>query len=601
MLRVTVLRRRAPRPTIDVQRLSPVLARVGLPDLVWPSAPLVAIERLATPATAYKQELRASTGAAPEPHVLRPVPGGPRLHPINALAPLFSPHFVAEDRQYTALGDAVIAEHLNRVVFEYVAYRGLFVSANVVKQLVSCFHNSLALRYFAENIGLLDLANVDAREIERPGDAEATSGEDPAARADRRLRQVLDQLREKPVVPSYQDLAGTSYALDSHPFDPSIWGSRMSHFIGAIKLHVGDAEARTAVSHLWGLELGSAAEVNIPHRAAAMLEQLVAAYSAPVVAESVLAAQGITVSYGMRHMPAAAAPPPPAAAAARAASEPSTGSEFSYEAAVEKPTQTAPSATGGPGTARASATQADDLDAAVHANSGDVAAPTSSSAQPPHRDEDAAAVDIALRNFGVRPGDVTPLHTGLGASDALQSLAAGPGLVDLIGKFETHRRRQGDNAMVKPSDGWLTDNESSGPRGAGARFASVARGDAFFADIVGIPEPMQGRRVAAARPLSPKVRDEEFYALAAHKDGIPIDTNGLSTGDFVRSFRPGAPQPRVFEVSFVTHAPDGGDGVIAARAYHSRYTVARVQAASGYLQGVVVDLARLGTHTRPPA
>jgi hypothetical protein len=538
MLQYTRRRLRVPRPRVEMDRLRPALDKLGLGAYDWPTTPFEAI----------------SSKAATNPSTTPP----PTIAPRDSLAPLFTPHFVVENNQLIALGDAAVKRHVATSISNFLLYRGIAVSPNVARMLQCCFHNGAAMQYFAEQLGLLDLANFDTRDFT----------------TEAHLQPLLAQLREPPVGPSRTDLAGTSFDFWPTPATPSVWGPRMSHFLGAIRLHLGDDACRVALKALYGFDPQDAAVHNIPHRAAAFLTEVVATSSAPRVADSLAAAQGLQVQYKVRQLPAA---PAANTAAAERGGTFAGGSSAAASGAHSGVSAAGTSASGSP------SDPINNDDSALTSNQAPSTAATAGD----------SALELARR--ATLSGSVAhPLAAALPPGEALKSLAAGPGMVDLLSKFHKRTSERYGDAVVASNDGWLPPAETVAPAFTRhVRFASAETGDAFFSDLTGVPEPRQGAYVSSIQPAGPKA-DDDFYSQFKDKNGIAVDTFGMSSGDFVRSFRPeSGGARRVFEVTMVTTPPSGGPGVVAAKSLAPRYTSARSAVASAYLEGVMLDLLRV--------
>ena len=558
-MRRTLCLRRVPRPTVDLARLVPIFDRLGLAGATWPTAPLVA-----APQAKAKRATAAAEQSSSQP---------PTLAPVDALAPLFTAHFAFEDRHLTALGDAFIRRHLATCVQRWVLYRGLAVSPATVRQLVACFHNAMAMRFLAERLGLMELANFETRDIV------AASDTDPLS--------LVSQLREPPIGPSTKDVAGTSFAVSKGPGTSAVWGPRLSHLVGAIRTHLGDDAAAKAVESMWGLAPSSAELENVPHRAAQFVSELVDAYDAPRVVASILTAQGLVPSFSSRQVPVPVARHPAASNAAADTEEGKAGAAGPLDDALDQVVSKEDAA-------------AEEAEQAVQdavrelAHSSEEDAPTALAAA-------REATSVALEGqAGPMPSVPPALRTALAPNDALQSLAAGPGAIDLIDKFA--KRNPATASVVRVTDGWLSeeDAQSESQRGQ-VRFGSAARGDAFFADLVAMPPPKQDGYVAQAGGDLKRVEDAEYFAAAANKDGISVETEmGMNVADYVRSFRPGGASrvPRVFEVTLHLAAGDGSEPRVASRSVGRRYTAARSATASGYLEGVLLDLMRMSASAK---
>ena len=278
-MRHTRLVRAAVRPAVDLRRLQPVLEPAGL--TAWPTAPR---HSAAPPAS--------SSTAAPPPTV--------SIDPTDCLAPLFSSDFVYEEHQYSSLGDAVVARVVADSVFGFCSHRQLAVTPNVAKQLAAVFHNHHAMRYHAERLGFSELATS------------AVGGVDAGSAA-----EVVAALAVPTVGPRGVDLRGTSFEFAPHHFAPSPLGSKLSHFIGCVQIHMGPEAAQHAVRNVW--QLSGAADdgdvhgvtANVPHSAVTLLSRLVERYPTGSVALSILAAQGVTAQFSSRTIMAAIDLAPP--------------------------------------------------------------------------------------------------------------------------------------------------------------------------------------------------------------------------------------------------------------------------------------------------
>src|SRR4051812_28959620 len=120
MLQYTRRRLRVPRPRVEMDRLRPALDKLGLGAYDWPTTPFEAISSKAT-----------------NPSTTPP----PTIAPRDSLAPLFTPHFVVENNQLIALGDATVKRHVATSISNFLLYRGIAVSPNVARMLQCCFHN----------------------------------------------------------------------------------------------------------------------------------------------------------------------------------------------------------------------------------------------------------------------------------------------------------------------------------------------------------------------------------------------------------------------------------------------------------------------------
>jgi hypothetical protein len=471
--------------------------------------------------------------------------GAAQLDATACLAPLFAHGFVFEEHQYASLGDAVVAAEIAEAVFAFCTHRRLAVTPNVTRQLAACLQNHYAMRFHAEALGLPDLAASAAA---------AVDARDPAA--------VLAALTVPAVGPRRVDLQGTSFEFAPHAFAPSVLGARLSHFIGCVHVFVGPEAAGHVVRNIWGLQGGDGdAAVNVPHRAVALLARLVEAYPSNAVALAVLAAQGVSATFTARTImaPLDLAPPAPGVGGGVGG-----GSGAAYGGGA---------ASAAAGDALHDARSRLHFEATGAAESGGSALAVNG---------DAGQLDAAAAAGGVQRGTVS-------AEQAAVSLAAGPGLVDVLARWE--RSTAAVDTATAMGSGWLQPGEGEAPyaRHAAANSPTTGR---FIADAIGVAEPLQGARVADFR-FQREVADPSFHAADAGKDGIAVETGGLPVAEYVRGFS--QPHVRKFEVTMAAAGGVEDGGKVLGRAVAGRYTAARTAAAQRYLEGVLRDMSTMVT------
>ena len=193
------------------------------------------------------------------------------------LAPLQSSSFTFEDNKLLSLGDAQIAERLSSHLFDYCMRRELVVTAAGMREVLGCLHNHYALRALSER---LCLSRV------RWGAPEPVEALQPAT--------VLAELEPPPPVLSRWDLQGTSFDFMPHAFAQSREPSMLSNLIGAICVDQGVEAARSAIDALYG---ENCCPESIPKAAAELLQAQLRAFSPLPVALSILASQGVSVTF----------------------------------------------------------------------------------------------------------------------------------------------------------------------------------------------------------------------------------------------------------------------------------------------------------------
>lgn len=531
-------------------------------------------------------------------------------------APLFSPFFDFHQQQLTTLGDVIIDRYLSDKLAAYSMHSGLILTVNAAKQWNAVFHNHFSLRLFANELQFGELAIPLSHDFQPTADvassgatsSTAASGDEPpkskgddsrraggrAADARAAMVSCLSRLEARRSGPSRRDVAGTSFASNLLSCGQSPLGWKFSHFIGAVHQVFGPPAATTALETLYGLE----GDAHLMDRAASFLMRVLEYYPAMNVAEAILAAQGMPVTYRGKTRVLGVVE-------AEERQQQQQENHNNTEDATRASSSPSPPPTTGGGSSNEMAPSRSEPADAVPSQSAAL-----SRLQAEQRRRSVAL--LALSGFGQPSAPSVTLDTllkqcgqtspaGSGASDA-NSLLDGPEGVEMVrGWRERAAQAQGlvhsSSAMTRiedhPSevtDGWLSPEDQwtsqSGPAFANA--IDVAR-HRSFADAYGPADPENGK-VVARIPFKRPVRDPLFYdKLSDMRGGVPLDVEGQGSTEGLLSLLQ-KPHRRLFEVSMFVGPP--AEGRVIGRAIAWRYGVARDAAAKAFLSGVLQDLRR---------
>jgi hypothetical protein len=461
--------------------------------------------------------------------------------PQQALfAPLFSNNdFVFENQQLTLLGDSLIDAYLSEVFLDYFLNTGIVTTTNTAKLLNSVFHNHFSMRKLAEDLGMMDLC----------------APTDPTSSAS--TLNGLDFLEEQTSGPSGSDVAGTSFENAPLTCGQSELGWKFSHLIGALHQCYGRDGVHALLEVLFDLKGTS----NIIGKGTQWLFDLVERYSPMHVAEALLAAQGISAEFVAATEFIRATPKDASSTSRRdnhEGSKPTVVGSMQYQRHTD-----------GAG--------------AIDETQGELGAALSTSGR-----RDGASVATTLEGFEtLRPHDLSVLHSSL----------AGPEFVNALSLWRERalEREVGSSAELEVAvpSGWLSPQEhSKAKRGpAYSEFVDFSTAS-FLADTAGVQHPLPGKRVSRVPFVRPVLDKQYFDKLSDFRDGIPMDTGGLSVPSFLKQIN--ECHERRFSIALVV---DGSR--VLGRATASNYCAARVAVCQGYLMGAVRDLSVMADSSRP--
>lgn len=532
----------------------------------------------------------------------------------HIFSPLFTPSFDFYQQHLTALGDSCIDSYLSSALMKYSLRTNLVMSVNNARQWSSVFHHHLALRLLANELQFTELAipvsqdfHVASTTADRNQEGNTENdkqkiNQEKISPCVEHMRQCIAQLQPPLVGPSRRDVAGTSFSSGRVlPCGQSPLGWKLSHFIGAVHLVFGPDAVRRTLSTIYDLDRTG----NVMESAAQFLLRLLKVYPALSIVESLLAAQGLSVRYvgKSRLIPG------------------NTEREIGMNPLCSDDTYNHASSSlgilslGGFGVISNAGRHAGNIAAAKTVN--DAVTPRSYVEQlsnpegipAPTATEHSGDNPTVSGIVGASPGIASEVSSSSSSSvleepDQLHLISEWRRRSALVLRQNHSNELRGKKALApslnsnhlvslaNPLKGWLSREEQwaaqSGPAFSNA--VDVAAHHSF-ADVYGVPNPVQGKVVARIK-CKRQVRDPMFYDnLSDMRKGIPLDTEGMgSTEKLLHALQ--QPHRRLFEVTMLIMSSADAEPKEIGKVTAWRYSVGRDAASKAFLTGVIQDLRR---------